>query len=459
MRLKSFLLAIVLAAGCPFNISAQQAASETVAFVGANVVPMDRERVLENQTVLVTAGRIVEIGPAASVRVPGGATRIDARGKFLMPGLCDMHGHLVPGEGANGDGPSQIMKLYLANGVTTVRGMIGHPTNLVVRDKIARGEMPGPRVYAAGPAVNQKLAPTPEAGVKVVEAHKAAGYDLIKIHEGLSPATFEAIAAAAKRVGIRIAGHVSDTIGLDRAIGARQSSIEHLDGYLQALVPANAPAQPVPGQVQFGPALAYMDEAKIAALAARTKEAGIWNTPTLALFEIIVSSDAPETFALWPELAYVPQGMRDGFMKQKAGTAGIPASPEDRKRFVELRRHVVKGLHDAGANLLVGPDSPQLFLVPGFATHREMASLVAAGLTPFAVLQAATTSAAEYLGTTAETGTVATGKRADLLLLDANPLQDIANAHKIAGVMANGRWMPRTEIERMLAEIAALHKQ
>ena len=435
-----------------------QAQGSTTAFTDVTVIPMDRERVLENHTVVVTDGRVVEMGPAASVKVPEGATRIDGRGKFLMPGLSDMHGHLVPGDGVNDDGPSQIMRLYVANGVTTVRGMIGHPTNLVVRDRIARGEMVGPRLYAAGPAVNQPVAPTPEEGVKVVEAQKAAGYDLIKIHGGLSPETYEAIAAAAKRAGIRIAGHVPDTVGLDRALAAGQSSIEHLDGYLQALVKAGAPAAPVPGQVQFGAVLAHMDESKIAGLAARTRAAGVWNTPTLALFEIVTSMDAPETFAAWPEMVYIPQGMRAGFLKQKAGTANLPASPADRQRYVELRRKVVKGLHNGGAKLLVGPDTPQLFLVPGFATHREMASLVAAGLSPYAALQAATLNAAEYLGTSNETGTVAKGKRADLVLLEANPLDAIAHAHKIAGVMVNGVWMPKPALDRMLSDLAALNK-
>ena len=452
--MRTVVLVLLLAVAYGVNAPAQ---SSTSAFVDVTVIPMDRERVIEHQTVLVTDGRIVQIGPTANVTVPEGATRIDGRGKYLMPGLSDMHGHLVLGEGNKDDGPSQIMRLYVANGVTTVRGMIGHPTNLVVRDKIARGEMVGPRVYAAGPAVNEALAPTPAAGVKVVEEQKAAGYDLVKIHGGLSPETYEAIVSTAKRVGIRFAGHVPDTIGLDRALAARQSSIEHLDGYLQALVAANAPVQPVPGQVQFGPVLAHMDESKIAALAARTRAAGVWNTPTLALFEIVTSTDAPETFAAWPEMVYIPGGMRAAFIKQKAGTANLPASPEDRRRYVELRRKVVKGLYDGGAKLLVGPDTPQLFLVPGFATHREMTSLVGAGLTPFAALQAATSNAAEYLGMLAEMGTVATGKRADLLLLDANPLQDIAHAHKIAGVMVKGVWMPTPALDRMLADLAALN--
>ena len=452
--MRKLLIAVLFAAACPWPITAQE---PVTAFIGVSVVPMDRERVIENQTVVVRGGRIAEIGAAGAVAVPDDATRIDARGKFLLPGLSDMHGHLPPGDGSDRDAASQFLTLYLANGVTTVRGMVGSPGNVVLRDRIARGELAGPRIFAAGPPLHQKVAPTPEAGIAAVEAAKAAGYDLIKVHEGLSPETYAAITAAATRLGMKVAGHVTASVGLERALEAGQSSIEHLDGYLQAMIPNDAPVDVPPGQVVIGPALAHADESRIPRLAAATREAGVWNTPTLTLFKIVMSTDAPDVFLAWPEMQYISPNLRAMFAKQKAGTAGIPATDGDRARYLERRDRMTKGLADAGAPLLVGPDTPQLFLVPGFATHREMNSFVDAGLTPFAALQAATTSAAAYLGLSAETGTVEAGKRADLVLVDANPLQDIANARKIAGVMANGRWMPKTEIERLLAELAAMH--
>ena len=435
-----------------------QTAATAVAFVNVAVVPMDRERIIDNQTVVVRDGKISAMGPAASLTVPPDVVSVDARGKYLLPGLSDMHGHLPGGDGTNDDAVSQFLKLYLANGVTTVRGMIGSPGNLVVREKIARGELLGPAIVAAGPPLNGKSAATPEMAVAAVQDIKTAGYDLIKVHEGLTAETYAALTAAAKRTGLKVAGHVTAGVGLDRALAAGQSSIEHLDKYLQALVPTDAPVQPTPDQVQSGPALAHMDERRIPGLVARTKAANVWNTPTLALFEIVVSLDSPETFLAWPEMQYIPAGLRGNFAKQKAGTANIPASVDDRARYVELRRKIVKGLHDGGAGLLVGPDTPQLFLVPGFATHRELAAFVTAGLSPFSALQAATTSPAAYLGRGDEMGTVAVGKRADLLLVDANPLADIANARKIAGVVASGRWLPRVEIDRMLSELAAMHK-
>lgn len=423
------------------------------AFVGVNVVPVDKERVVENQTVVVRDGRIVEIGPAGKTKVPAGATQIDGRGKFLMPGLADMHAHLFPGEGVANDLASQQLILYLANGVTTVRNMIGAPAHIVLRDRVKDGKLLGPTIITAGPPLTGKDAVSPEVAERMVASQKQAGYDLLKVHEGLKPEVYEAIAAAARKSGIPFAGHVTATVGLPRALAARQATIEHLDGYLQALVPEDSPVPPPPSQVVLGPVLEHIDERRLPALARATRDAGVYNTPTLALFKIIVSDEDPSEFSKWPELRYVPAKMREGFAKQKAGInlSEVPAT--ERKRYVELRDHTVKALYDAGAKLLVGPDSPQLFLVPGYGTHREMVAMTEAGLTPYAVLQAATRNAAEYLGTASETGTVETGKRADLVLLDANPLQSVANTSRIAGVLVRGRWLPKSELDKMLSEI------
>lgn len=453
--MRQLLVLMILLALSPLLPAAQR--SGTVAIVDVNVVPMDTERILDRQMVIVRDGRIASIAPAASTQVPAGAVRVDGRGKYLLPGLSDMHGHLPPGDGTSDDEVSQFLRLYVANGVTLVRGMIGSPDNIVVRDRIARGELLGPAIVAAGPPIHGKTAPTPEAGVKAVEQAKAAGFDLLKVHEGLSPETYAAVTAAARRLDLKVAGHVTATVGLDRALAAGQSSIEHLDGYLQALVPESARVDVPPGQVLFGPVLEQIDQSRIPDLARRTKAAGVWNTPTLALFEIVVSTEPPATFSAWPEMKYVAPGLRSQFARQKAATAGIPAAPADRARYLELRRKVVQGLSDAGAKLLVGPDTPQMFLVPGFATHREMTSLVEAGLTPYEALRAATVSAAEYLGRGREMGTIAAGRRADLLLVAENPLADIANVRSIAGVIVNGRWIPKKEIDTMLERIAAMH--
>ncbi|HXQ71913.1 MAG TPA: amidohydrolase family protein [Pyrinomonadaceae bacterium] len=443
------------------NANQTPGAPQTIAFVNVNVVPFDRERIVEGQTVIVRDGRIAEIGPANKTKVPAGAREIDGRGKYLMPGLADMHVHLFPGTGQN-DLAQQQLQLFLANGVTTVRNMIGKPEHILLRDKVAKREVLGPTIYTAGPPLLGNNVSTPEVAERVVTEQKNAGYDLIKVHEGLTPETYAAIAATAKRVGIPFAGHVTATVGLKRALEAQQTSIEHLDGYLQAMVADNSPVPPSPSQVVVGPVLEHIDESKISALAAATRKAGVWNDPTLTLFKLVVSDTTPDEYLKWPEMQYIPAKMREGFAKQKQSTLGQPVPLSERQRYLALRNKMLVALRAAGAKLLVGPDSPQFFLVPGFATHRELQSFVEAGLTPYEALEAATRNPAEYFASVFKTsrdfGTVEAGMRADLLLLDANPLQSVANLSKRQGVMVRGRWLPETELRQMLDNIAAQNR-
>jgi imidazolonepropionase-like amidohydrolase len=460
----SLLLVFVTFSTVVSNI-AQNAAAQApaIAFINVNVVPFDRERVLAGQTVIVRDGRIAEIAPADKAKVPAGALQIDGRGKYLMPGLADMHVHLYPGTGQQDDLASQQFQLFLANGVTTIRNMIGKAEHIALRDRVAKGELIGPTIYTAGPPLLGNNVPSPDAAERVVTEQKNAGYDLLKVHEGLSPETYAAIAATAKRVGIPFAGHATATVGLKRALDAQQNSIEHLDGYLQALVPDDSPVKATPSQVVVGPVLEHIDESKLPALAAATKKANVWNDPTLTLFKLVVSDAKPEDYLKWPEMQYIPAKMREGFAKQKQSTLGNPPPAAERQRYLNLRNKVLVALHAAGAKLLVGPDSPQFFLVPGFATHRELESFVEAGLTPYQTLEAATRNPAEYFAETMKAkrdfGTVEAGLRADLLLLDANPLQSVANLSKRAGVMVRGRWLPDSELRKMLENVATLNAQ
>ncbi|HEX2270115.1 MAG TPA: amidohydrolase family protein [Pyrinomonadaceae bacterium] len=460
MKIKSlFLIASLLLA--TVIVSSAQPQQQVIAFVNVNVVPFDRERILAGQTVIVRDGRIAEIGPAEKTRVPAGALQIDGRGKYLMPGLADMHVHLFPGAGQPDDLTSQQFQLFLANGVTTIRNMIGKPEHLVLRDRVAKGELLGPSIYTAGPPLLGNNVPTPEAAERVVVEQKKAGYDLLKVHEGLSPETYAAIVSTAKRERIPLAGHVTATVGLNRALDAQQSSIEHLDGYLQAMVADNSPVKPSPSQVVLGPVLQHIDETRLSALAAATRKAGVWNDPTITLFKLVVSEATPEDLLKWPEMQYIPAKMREGFAKQKQSTMGNPAPASERQRYIQLRNKMLVALHAAGAKLLIGPDSPQFFLVPGFATHRELESFVEAGLSPYASLEAATRNPAEYFAETMKTrrdfGTVEAGLRADLILLEANPLQSVANVSKRAGVMVRGRWLPESELRKMLENVARLN--
>ncbi|HEX5749385.1 MAG TPA: amidohydrolase family protein [Archangium sp.] len=439
------------------SVKAEPPAKDTVAFVDVNVVPMDSERLLVHQTVVVRGARIVALGPVDATPVPSGAARVEGRGRYLMPGLADMHLHLVPGTGQPEDPAGQVLALLLANGVTSARALGGpKDTSRVVRDRVARGEVLGPTLRVAAPSLHGKSVQGPEQARQRVREYKAAGYDLLKTHGSLGRETYDAMMAEARAQGLAVSGHVTPDVGLFHALESGQQ-LEHLDGYLNELLPENDGARMEVGQVEVGEPLARMEPARIPALAEATRKAGVWSSPTLALFETVTSPEGVEALRTRPELRYAKQASVEAWTQMLANDSQMTGAPAGRKRqFAELRRQVARELYTAGAKLLVGSDSPQLFMVAGFAVHREMEALAAAGIPPYGVLEAATRNAAEYLGEAGTWGTVAEGRRADLLLLEANPLQDVKHTRDIAGVMVRGQWLPRSELDAMLEHTAVV---
>ncbi|MBA3556697.1 MAG: amidohydrolase family protein, partial [Gemmatimonadales bacterium] len=418
------------------------------------VIPMDRERTLPNQTVIVRGDRIVEIGPASRVKVPEGGVRVDGRGKFLIPGLAEMHAH-IPGGQAADSVVERTLFLYVSGGITTVRGMLGHPRHLALRARAARGELVSPTIYTSGPSFNGNSVPTPEAAAKAVREQKEAGYDFLKIHPGIRRDVFDTLAATAQRVRIPLAGHVPLDVGLARALETRFATIDHLDGYIEAMVRDGSPLEPSQSAF-FGVNLAeQVDESKMAALVSATQNAGVWNVPTQILMENLIVGGRAEELAARPEMRYVAPAMLAEWAESKnALLEETGASARSARRMIEVRRKLIKALHAAGAGLLLGSDAPQVYNVPGFSTHRELEAMVAAGLTPYQALETGTRNVATFFGTLKETGTVETGKRADLVLLDGDPLRDIRSTAKRSGVMLGGRWMPRAEIDARLAAVA-----
>jgi hypothetical protein len=428
-------------------ISVAQQAQNAVAFVNVNVIPMDQERVLADQTVIVQGGRIAAMGPAASTTVPAGATRVEGRGKYLIPGLAEMHGH-IPGGNAPDDVVERVLSLYSLNGITTVRGMLGHPRHLLLRARAARNEILSPTIYTSGPSFNGNTVTSPGVGRQMVIDQKAAGYDLLKIHPGVSREAFDTVAATAQRLGMPFAGHVPLAVGVERALDTRFASIDHLDGYIEYLVRPGSPVSADQSQF-FGLNLVEnLDESKIPGIIARTRQARVWNVPTQVLMDNLAGSASADELAARPEMRYWFPNQIEQWKTTKREFEQEPASR--RLQWLLVRRQLIKELQAAGAGILLGSDAPQMWNVPGFSTHRELEALVTAGLTPFQALEAGTTSVAEYFGTSDRTGTVAAGKQADLILLDANPLSSIANTQRIAGVVLRGRWIPRSEIDTRL---------
>lgn len=430
------------------------AQDQVTAFQNVNVIPMDREAVLAGQTVVVRDGRIEQIGPATSTNVPAGATVVEGNGGYLIPGYAEMHAHIPTPQGGS-EAVDRTLFLYLAGGVTTIRGMLGHPSHLELREQAANNEILAPRIYTSGPSFSGGSASDPAAAAAMVRQQEEAGYDFLKLHPGLSRPVFDAIADAADEVDIPIAGHVSADVGLDRALEAEYASIDHLDGYVEALAGHGAGFGDVNSGF-FGFALTdQADEARIEALAEATREAEVWNVPTQSLMESLATPTPPEEMARWPEMRYMPPATVADWVERKRDFQNAPGyTPERAARYLEIRRQLIRALHDAGAGLILGSDAPQWWNVPGFSARRELEYMVAAGLTPYEALAMGTSNSAEYFDAEDAWGTVAPGRSADLILLEANPLEDISNVWQQAGVMVRGRWLPATEIQQRLDAIA-----
>lgn len=437
----------------PVLSAAPITAQQVTAFTGVTVIPMDRERRLTDQTVIVRDGRIAQIGAAGRVTIPAGATQIDGRGKFLLPGFVDMHAHLAPGAGELSDGAGRQLALSMANGVTTVRSLISPPSSLPLRERLRSGAIVGPRLVLAGGSVNGGSAATPEAVVRLVTQQKADGYDLIKTHGQFpDPAIYDSLAAVTKRLGMPLVGHVSPEFGLRKAHAAGQQ-VEHLDGFLQEVVRDGVTVPP--GQFVFDLAvLDAVDTAKVRALAREIARRKLWNAPTLELFRVVAGSESAEHYSGREEFRYSPKLALDGWIAQKNAMLAQPIPAEARRRYLEFRNLMVRELHAAGAKLLASSDSPQFFMTPGFGMHRELQAMVDAGLSPYAALETATRNPAEWFNDLVSRGTVTEGKVADLVLLDADPLLQISNSMRVAGVMIGGKWQDRAALEALKLAVA-----
>jgi imidazolonepropionase-like amidohydrolase len=444
MKFAAYLLSVLVIAIASLTLAQsvreQNATKAPVtAFVNVNIVPMDRERVIENQTVIVRDARIAEIGPANKIKVPDGATRVDGAGKYLMPGLAEMHGHIPPPNAPRAY-TEAVLFLYTANGITTVRGMLGAPNQLELRDKANRGEIVSPTLYLAGPSFNGNSVNSPEQAVSMVRQQKQEGWDLLKVHPGLTRDEYDAMAKTAKEVGIRFAGHVPAEVGLIHALEMGQETIDHVDGYIEYL---NGDAGPV-------------DETKLADVVRRTKAAGAWIVPTMALWETLIGFSDLNTLTAMPELKYAPPQQVEQWKTLHQNRLTQPNFDRKKAELIATNRmRILKALHDGGVRILLGTDAPQQFSVPGFSIHREMALMLKCGFTPYQIIQSGTKNVGDYYKGKDNFGVIEVGKRADLILVEGNPLKDVANITKRIGVMARGRWLPESEIRRKLDEIPA----
>lgn len=442
------------------------ASAQTTAFVGVNVIPMDRERVIANQTVVVKNGVIAEIGDSAKVKVAKDATVVDAKGKYMIPGLVDMHTHLMSDDVFPDELATDELKIMVANGVTTIRLMIGTPEQLVLRAKSAAGQIIAPTLWCASPHLtgreqgNNYVVNTPDEARAAVRKAKADGYDFIKVTTFIKSLVYESAVDEAAKIGIRVVGHAdSRFVTVPRAWKAKQQ-IEHLDGYIEMLLRDDAPMK---GSVSdlyiYQPrnweSLDFIDEKKIPEVAKKTVESNPFVDPTQSFMKNTFGLPrSEESMRAQPDFKFYPTKTQDFYINYMKRTPLNQVSFEKRAKWIDLRNKMIKAIYDAGGKIMAGSDTPEFLFLYGFTMHRELKALADAGLPNYAVLAAATRNAHEYLGSLKRSGTVEKGKQADLVLLDANPLDDIMNTEKRTGVMLKGKWYTQTEMNGWLDEIA-----
>jgi imidazolonepropionase-like amidohydrolase len=448
---------LVIVAGSCVAIGALTAQRKsTVAIIGATVIPMTRgAAALPNQTVIVSGDRIIAVGAAANTTAPAGALRIEGSGKFVIPGLADMHVHLEYFE------QPDILGLFVANGVTTVRNMDGRPYILDWKRKIASGELSGPRIYTAGPLLDGNPPVRPDNTVvgtgaeatSAVAAQAAAGYDFVKIYSALGLDAYQGIVAEARARKLPISGHVPRAVGLDRLLTDGVRSIEHLADYAAAI---EADASPFKGKWHWSKRYLStpIDPTRLRALAERHAKAGVWSVPTLIqpVRELLRDEEIATRLAS-EEVSYIPADGR-GQWESMARRVASRIDEEEWKLVAAgatNRLQVVAAFHAAGVPLLVGTDTPNPFVVPGFSLHDELALAVRAGLPPLDALAASTREAARFVA--GDWGTIEPGKAADLVVLDANPLDAIEHTRKISGILVKGKWLSANDRARLLGTL------
>lgn len=478
LRLFCWLLAAILVGGC--GLHAPGAATDEpraqVAFVNAEVVDVTRGMIAHDLTVLVTDGRIARVGADQTVLIPADATIVDARGRFLAPGLWDMHVHTL-----REDRLPSYLPAFIAHGVTGVRDM-GAAAPLeqtkAWRDAINRGDLLGPRIVAAGkmidgdPPTYSKEAEisvaTPDAARAAVQMIASAGLDFAKVYSALSPGEFAAIAVEARAVGLPFAGHIPERVDAGDASDAGMASIEHTFGLAQGCARNRARLERkwtsrLVSETWFNSrfqmeaeAFEDFDPARCAALLDRLARNHTFVTPTLAVTEGFIrwNEGKPD-----PALGLVPAKMVASWTSPaEAATVGgirrqlAPQMLEAFRRVFAGRKRLVGEMAKRGVPLLAGSDTCALNNPPGASLLRELELEVAAGLSPAQALRAATLAPAEFLHREKDFGTVAEGKSADLILLDANPLDDISAVRKVRAVMLAGRLFDRPALDALLAE-------
>jgi Amidohydrolase family len=456
----------------PISVAQAQSPPVPIIIIHATVINPSTSSVLANRTVVITSDHITSVSDAAKFQSPKNARIIDAIGQYLIPGFWDMHVHSAFGDWFPG-GRDIILPLFIANGVTGVRDMGGDvPVLMEWRKDVADGKIIGPRMVISGPMLdgylpNGKLRfpssiaiTTAASAVAAVDLLKAQGVDFIKVQSVISHDAYFAAAAEAHKQGLPIVGHVPDKVRLKEVVEAGQKSIEHLMGIFEGC--SIEEDKFIKGEGDLKLLLTTQDQQRCDLLIKMLAQNQTWQVPTLAWQRGGTFLDQRD-LKHQPLDKYIPAYWRDVTWRRFTDEM-MPALLRDplalRQEYFAHNLQMVGALHHAGVPFMAGTDAaPGVYIMPGFSLHDELANFVEAGFTPMESLQTATSNPARFLGMEARLGSVEPGKIADLVLLSANPLEDIRNTREISIVVANGRLFDRAALDQILMHVETAAKR
>ena len=455
MKNVRYILIALLFAAC----QAQEKISETALLISnVSIVDVTTGEVLQNRQVVIDSGKIKSITESLE-NTSAYAQKIDGSGKYLLPGLAEMHAH-IPQPPTPQERIDDVLFLYLSNGITTIRGMLGHPSHLVLSDKAENGYIVSPRIFTSSPSLNGNSVTSTEEAKAKVTAYKEDGYDFLKIHPGIQLEVFDQLVETANNVDIEFAGHVPVDVGIHHALNSGYASIDHVDGFLEGLVPGSENVDPNENGFfgyNFTP---LADTTKIDELVQMAKENEVWIVPTQSLFTKWFAPTHVDSLLALPEMKYMPAETLANWRRVKEQFMADPNFKENQWRhFDAIRRQLIKKLNENGHGMLLGSDAPQLFNVPGFSIHHEMRDMADAGMTNLDIIQSGTINPAIFFGMEDVFGQVKEGLEADLILLEENPLEDLDAFKQLSGVFRQGNWYSKSEIDNRLMDISKNNQQ
>jgi hypothetical protein len=478
MGKKSMILLLTLI-HLGWSLKAQIQTSDCNSYIidHVNIIPMDKEIVLKNKTIIISRGKIENIINSSAVNQVRNACRIDGTGKYLIPGLTDMHAHFFYEQGVDKKTLPYETEMMLANGLTTVRIMCGCPLYQTVQRRIARGEIKGPELFVVSPQfvgqwpwTSDSISPkqivqNPQEAAAAVRRFKKEGYDAIKITFFIKKPEYNAIIQTAAEENIKVTGHIGHDVKLPAALEAKQQ-IEHLDEFIEMLLPDSMVNKICVSGTDIWDKNAWekvdlLDDSKIPALASMVKNAGVFISPTNYFFKANFGvGQTDEEIRNSVSYDFIPRSL----LPQRASNRNyywqeIGISQDRRMKWFGMRNKIINALYNAGVPLLCGSDSPEWYMVQGFSVHDELQAMVEAGLSSFAALQTSTVNPAAWLEISSRKGTIEVGKDADIVMLDANPLEDISNTRKIHAMFRLGKYYSRQELDRILRSVKAVIKE